>query len=409
MSVISAARSLWRAIAPTGLRCAAQPLLGRGLEAYVRTVARRPHGAEGTQGPIRVAGYLSETHGIAASAKLAIRAFEALGASVEPVDVTGAQLDWSGRLTAPGPASAWIFHLNPPELLAALAYLGPSRLAGPRYGYWAWELPRAPARWLKDGALVDEIWAPSRYTAQALAGAAAPVRVVPHPLFLEDYAGVTPSPRASGFQAVALFDFKSSAARKNPQGAITAFARAFGEDPAAALCIKTQNGEAFPAELARLRAMAPANVEIVDGSWPYARVLALIAGADVLISLHRAEGFGLAMAEAMALGTPVIATGHSGNLDFMDDDCAVLVPAGQVAVDDPQAIYGAGQTWGDPDLDAAARGLRGLRADGGRAAALAREGRRRVAERLSPQAWFATLPTQVQDAARRAGAKVDPT
>lgn len=408
MSLIGAARSLWRAAAPTGLRQAAQPILGRGLEAYVRMAARRPHGSDGTEGPIRVVGYLSQTHGIAASAKLAIRAFEALGASVERVDVTGAQLDWSGRLAAPTPASAWIFHLNPPELLAALAYLGPGRLKGPRYGYWAWELPCAPARWLKDGALVDEIWAPSRYTARALAGAAAPVRVVPHPLFLEDYAGVTPAPRSPGFLAVALFDFNSSAARKNPRGVIAAFAQAFGDDPTARLTIKTQNGASHPAQLAELRVAAPANVEIVDASWPYAEVLSLIASADVLMSLHRAEGFGLAMAEAMALGTPVIATAWSGNLDFMDETCALLVPAGQTAVDDPQAIYGAGQTWGDPELGAAAQALRDLRSDPRRAADLARLGRRRVAETLSPQAWFATLPGEVQAAALRAGAKAAP-
>ena len=291
MSPLAAARRLWRSALPESLRKLAAPTLNTLLETYVRASARRPHGAEATEGPIKIVGYFAGSHGIAASARLAARAFEALGAPVERVDVTDAKLDWNGRLAEPVQASAWIFHLNPPELLAALACLGPRQLVGPRYGYWAWELPRAPRQWLKDAAMVDEVWAPSRYTADALDGAAAPVRVVPHPLFVEDYAAVTPAPRRAAFQGVSVFDFNSSLARKNPEGAIAAWVKAFGEDPACELTLKTQNGQAFPRALAALRAAAPINVRIVDEVWPYAQVQALIAGADVLVSLHRAEGF----------------------------------------------------------------------------------------------------------------------
>ncbi|WP_421934514.1 glycosyltransferase [Phenylobacterium sp.] len=401
MSPVAAARRAWRGLVPESLRRAAQPVLSRALAAYVRASARAPHGAESADGPIRVVGFFEGSHGIAASARLAVRAFEALGVPVEQVDVSAAQLDWLGKA---GPASAagpWIFHLNPPELLAALAFLGPKRVRGPRYGYWAWELPKAPELWLKDGALVDGIWAPSAYTAQALAGAAAPVRVVPHPLFLEDYSGVVPALRAPGFLAVSLFDFNSAAARKNPEGVIAAFARAFGEDPTARLVMKTQNGHLFPEHLARLRRLAPTNAAIEDAVWPYAQVKSLIASADVLVSLHRAEGFGLTPAEAMALGTPVIATGWSGNMEFMDAASALLIPARRIPVEDSQGIY-KGQTWADPDLDAAAAALRRLRAEPDLARRLAQAGRRKVAERLSPRAWFTTLPDEVKRAAMAA-------
>jgi glycosyltransferase involved in cell wall biosynthesis len=399
MSLLGQARRLWRSALPEPVRKLAAPALNRALEAYVRQASRAPHQAEGAPGPIRIVGYFEGSHGIAASARLAARAFEALGAPVERLDITHAKLDWEGRLTAPLSAGAWIFHLNPPELLAALACLGPRRVIGPRYGYWAWELPRAPARWRSDAALVDEVWAPSRFTADSLAGAARPVRVVPHPIFLEDYAKVRREPRRAAFQGAALFDFNSSLARKNPEGAIAAWTRAFGADPTAELTLKTQNGGAFPDAFAALRARAPANVRIVDEVWPYERVKRLIAGADVLVSLHRAEGFGLTPAEAMAMGTPVLATGWSGVMDFMDVDSALLVPARQVKVRDPQGIYPAGQSWADPDLEAAAEGLRRLREDAPLRRRLARAGRERVARLLSPQAWFATLPETVQRAA----------
>ncbi|MBS0360297.1 MAG: glycosyltransferase family 4 protein [Proteobacteria bacterium] len=400
MNPVLAARRLWRAAVPEKARELAAPLLNTALEAYVRAAARAPHGADRPEGPIKVVGYFQASHGIAASARLAARAFEALGVPVERIDVTDAKLDWSGRLTEPAHASAWIFHINAPELLSALACLGPRQLRGPRYGYWAWELPRAPARWRADAALMDEVWAPSRYTADAFDAAAAPVRVVPHPLFLEDYASVKPAPRRAKFQGVAVFDFKSSLARKNPQGAIAAWAQAFGGDPDCELTLKTQNGEAFPAELAALRATAPANVRIVDEVWPYNEVLSLIAGADVLVSLHRAEGFGLTPAEALALGAPVVATGWSGVLDFLDDGCALLVRSKPIAVADPQGVY-KGQSWADPDIGAAAEALRRLRSDPGLGRRLAEAGRARVAERLSPQAWFAALPESLRASADR--------
>ncbi|MFD1191236.1 glycosyltransferase family 4 protein [Phenylobacterium conjunctum] len=401
MSAFQLAQQVWRAVTPMPLRRAAQPAIARLLEAQVRRAAVLPHEAETWRGPLRVVGLFAGSHGIAASALKAVRAFEALNVPVESVDATGAQLGWLPRSRAALPPGPWIFHVNAPEMMAALARLDPRRLKGPRYGYWAWELPAVPPAWLRHAETLDEIWAPSAYTAAAFAGAPTPVRVVPHPFFLEDYRNIAPEPRRADFQAVALFDFNSSAARKNPEGAIAAFTKAFGDDPAAHLVIKTQNGDQHPQALERLRRLAPANVTLEDAVWPYGRVKGLIAAADVLISLHRAEGFGLTMAEAMALGAPVVATAWSGNLDFMDDSCGLMIPARQTAVQDPQGIY-SGQTWAEPDIDAAAEALKRLRLKPELGRRLAEAGRRRVAERLSPRAWFETLPEAVRLAAEAA-------
>ncbi|MET0274333.1 MAG: glycosyltransferase family 1 protein, partial [Phenylobacterium sp.] len=240
---LAAGQAIWRRLMPRALRRAAAPMVTRVLRAYVHARARRPPGPAAPGLPIKLVGLFEASHGISASARQALRALQALGAPVEIVSLSGGASDWARRLQAETPASAWIFHLNPPELIAAMACLDPRRVIGPRYGYWAWELPKAPKGWLTDAALVDEVWTPSRYTADALAGAAAPVRVVPHPFFMEDYLSVEPAKRRAAFQAVALFDFNSSAARKNPEGAIEAFRRAFADDVACELTVKTQNGD----------------------------------------------------------------------------------------------------------------------------------------------------------------------
>jgi glycosyltransferase involved in cell wall biosynthesis len=394
---LPAAQAIWRALMPRQARNLAAPAVTRALEAYVRAVPRPPPAASAAGLPIRVVGLFEASHGIGASARLAVRAFQSLGVPVETASLAGDTSDWSRRPPTATPA-VWLFYLNAPELVAALAHLGPRQVKGPRFGYWAWELPKAPAGWLRNASLLDEVLAPSRYTADALAGARAPVRVTPHPLFLEDYQDVAPARRRTIFQAVALFDFKSSAARKNPQGAIEAFRRACGDDLQCELVLKTQNGALYPELLAQLRQGAPGNVRIVDEVWPYDEVKRLIAGADVLVSLHRAEGFGLPIAEAMALGTPVVATAFSGPMDFMDEASAMLVPWTPTPVADPQGIY-RGQSWAEPDLDAAARALGALRTDSALRARVAERARRSVAARLSPKAWFATLPEAVRTAA----------
>ena len=105
-----------------------------------------------------------------------------------------------------------------------------------------------------------------------------------------------------------------------------------------------------------------ANIRLLDGDLSRDAYQRLVGSADVLLSLHRGEGFGLPMAEAMLRGKPVVATAWSGNLDFMDDASACLVPAGLVPVVDEAAAYrGEGGMWAEPDIAAAAAWLRRLR------------------------------------------------
>jgi glycosyltransferase involved in cell wall biosynthesis len=251
---------------------------------------------------------------------------------------------------------------------------------------------------------MDAALAPSRFVERAVRTALPelPVFHFPQAVWLDG----TPRPDRARFGIpepvcafVTTYDTRSDAARKNPDGALEAFVRAFadGRDGVRfVLRIQNARGPGAPADgaEARLRARAATDrrVIVIDGPLTRADVLALIASCDAYVSLHRAEGFGLPPLEAMSLGRPVVATAWSGNLDYMTDDDSLLVPAVERAVEGTAiraydaSRMGEAQTWGEPDVDVAARHLRtladdpALRASLGRRAAAAAD-RQREASR----------------------------
>ena len=237
--------------------------------------------------------------------------------------------------------------------------------------------------------LVDEVWAPTRFVQEAYAASTdRPVRHVP--LAIAEPA-VAPLGRVdlglggNDFVVLVSFSHLSVMERKNPLGAIEAFRRAFpdagGVDARARLVVKTLNGELKRDDARRLRAAAAEDerIEIRDGRVEHAELMALVQVVDVFLSLHRSEGLGLQIADAMWLGTPVVATDYGGSTDLVDAACAEVVPAGRVAVTNGDGAYPGSMSWADPDLDAAAAALRRLADDPDHAARLAAAARERIA------------------------------
>jgi glycosyltransferase involved in cell wall biosynthesis len=231
-------------------------------------------------------------------------------------------------------------------------------------GLWFWETSRFPKQFRHALDYVDEVWVASDFVGEAVRRETAkPVLTFPLPVLV-------PPPHALGrddlglpeeaFVFLFVFDFFSTLQRKNPLGLIEAFTRAFPEPGRALLYLKSINGSRAPSDLARVEEAAATRPDILvsDGYLEGNRLTALTALCDCYVSLHRSEGFGLTIAEAMAFGKPAIATGYSGNLAFMDADSSYLVPYELATLDEAVGPYPAGTEWADPDLDEAARLMR---------------------------------------------------
>jgi len=345
-------------------------------------------------------GHLSAQFGLAGGAAATQRLLEHVGCRVIPNDL---QLATHPSLLDLGVSKADLapqldlVHTNPNLLAANPELLDPAVLQAPlRIGYWAWELEAFPEGWEPYCADYDEIWCPSSFAAQALAQRSpVPVIAVPHlPDWprLESLRQRRQQKRGGAgepFRFLSLFDFWSTPERKNPLGAIQAFQLAFPPEDGAPveLLIKTSSAEQFPEACAELLAAASGDPRI---RWLHellspAAMDDLLLSADALLSLHRSEGFGLVLADAMAIELPVIATGYSGNLDFMSTGSAALVRWQLEPITRSCGDYRQGWQWAEPDLAAAARAMRQLVQDPAAAAALGQAGAAAVRERLSAE------------------------
>lgn len=358
-----------------------------------RIDARPPAPREG----LVVVGELSRASGLGEGARSVRRALQQLGTPFWEIDIGGALPGMERDLpapvsAAPPPGAPLLIFVNPPLLPLALLRLPRGLLRNRRIiGDWSWELPVAPPDWRVGVRFVHEVWAPSRFTGDALAPLMpGRVRVVPHPL-----AAAMPEPSALGRAAFGLpddavvvlvsFNLASSMVRKNPLGAIAAFRAAFGDRRDRILLLKIGNPDHFPQDFAAIAAAAAApNIRLETRVLPAADLHALTAACDIVLSLHRSEGFGLVPAEAMLLGKPVIATGWSGTMTFMDPDCAALVGYRLVPAEDPRQVY-EGALWAEPDQAGAVAHLRRLADDAAARAALGARGRAAAMDRLGAE------------------------
>jgi glycosyltransferase involved in cell wall biosynthesis len=321
--------------------------------------------------PVTLVGHAFAPHGMGEALRMTFRALRAasVDARVRDIAMYDASVvekasDVHASLVPRLDSRITIFVMNADERERGFRRLGAElEHAGRRIVYPMWELSQYPEPWARELDQYDEVWAASRFSGDAFARS---VRVPVHhlPLPCHPVARTSFSRRHFGISETAYvfvfsFDLGSYIQRKNPFALVSAFAKLRAARPLAdvQLVIKVNHRNADPAAFARfLAAVEPfeRHVRIVDRILANDEVKALIRAGDAYVSLHRSEGFGFGPAEAMYLGKPVVATAYSGNLDYMTPETVHLVPYTLVPVREGEYPYGAGQTWAEPDVDAAA-------------------------------------------------------
>ncbi|MHB8285914.1 MAG: glycosyltransferase [Caulobacteraceae bacterium] len=404
----------WKALPEPVRRIANQAEQAFGRAVLPLVVSRYWRRGRAAQAPVVVAGLHGAVLGIGQGARLFTQALSDGGVDLTVLDLKpGLLAPRQAHAPSAGPRApsrgVLVSHLNPPELELYLRRAGAEVLNGRRHiGYWAWELPVAPHGWKRAFGYVDEVWCPSSFTAAALrviAPPKVPVRVVPHPMFV--LPEVTPDRARFGFpdQACVVlqaFDLRSTAARKNPLGGLEAYLRAvpLASDKARLVC-KLVGADAFPDIFEQLKARVAerSDLILIADELSSHDMLTLTASADVILSLHRAEGFGLLLAEGMWLGKPVVATAWSGNMDFMDANSAALVDYKPMVAKDPQGMY-SGALWADPDLHSAASQLASLIAEPAERAALGARARARALIDFDRETWLTNVKALLLGSAR---------
>lgn len=302
-----------------------------------------------------------------------------------------------------------LFVINP-DLLRYFGMIAGSELWKQRYtiGLWFWELETIPPRVLEALPLVNELWVSTRFLEQAFSACVdKPVRRIPLPVRRRE--GVPARTKSElglpdRFTYLTIFDFGSLAVRKNGIGTVDAFCRAFDENEGPALVVKTMNAAGDPHAREAIERVAGGRRDVIllDGYVSDETVSDMIGRADCFVSLHRSEGFGLTPAEAMAWARPVVATGYSGNLDFMTEENSYLVPYSLSEV--PPAlggVYPPGARWAEPDLEAAAAMLRAVYDHPEQATARALCGQADIRRENSNEAAARAIEARLREIAQR--------
>jgi glycosyltransferase involved in cell wall biosynthesis len=343
---------------------------------------------------VNVAGYLRAELGVGEVARQMLTALDAAGIPALPVTASapnsrqGHDFAGSGHEWNPFPVN--LVCVNADGLPAFAERVG-ERFFDDRYtiGVWWWELSEFPERFDEAFAHVDELWVGSRFVAEAVAPrATVPVVPIRVPVGFPAPAPLAPGELGwpDGFTFLYSFDYNSVFRRKNPLGVVAAYTQAFGPGDGARLVLKSINHERDPHNH-RLLTDAIAgrdDIVVIDAYVSSRDRNRLTATCDCYVSLHRSEGFGLTMAEAMFLGKPVIATGYSGNLEFMDEQSSYLVRHALVPVGGGADPYDATATWAEPDVGHAAALMREVFEDREGARRRGAVAARRMAERHSP-------------------------
>jgi glycosyltransferase involved in cell wall biosynthesis len=361
-------------------------------------------------GGINVVGHFCYPSGLRVSVEAMVKAANLVGIHTSLRDVRTDARDDPAHVRFHGQecGDITIIHVQP-EPFFTQAYdradLAESQPRTYRVAYWYWEFDSIPEAWIAHANAVDEVWTATEFIADALRKRLSiPVRTLfpgvnlaPFQVRDRSYFKLEPD----RFVFLFAFHMMSVMERKNPLGLVRAFKQAFRAGEPVRLVLKTSFGERHPAQLRELLDAAEArpDITVIDDVFSADDLLALMNTCDAYVSLHRSEGLGLTMAEAMLLGKPVIATAFSGNMDFMNDENSLLVRSERVKVGQSIPPYEAELEWAEPSVEHAAQLMRRLFEDRQWAYEVGECGRRSAESTLSLEAAGQRIARRLEEIA----------
>jgi glycosyltransferase involved in cell wall biosynthesis len=379
-----------------GLSAAAAAPLNPGARAAVRKATALAYPSSTCQG-MNVIGWAAAPTGVGEACRGSLAALEEAGISSALWALDG-RADGAPGAVADGagqglPFEVSLYHVNA-DMMATIQRRLPRSLTVGRYriGYWFWELAHFPLGFAEAFRHVDEVWAPTRFCLEAFRPISPvevrwmPPCVVPTEAVPADRSALGIDPEA--FLFFFAFDALSVPERKNPLGLLAAFAEVARKSPRPVhLLLKVNHATVEPAYMQNLRSHSEGlPVTLLTSTLSREDLNGLTAACDALVSLHRSEGLGLPLIEAMYLGKPVIATGYGGVTDFLDDETGFPVRYRLTTLERPQGPYPVGAVWADPDVEHAASLMLALIEDPQSAAPKIEAARRRVEAIYAPEA-----------------------
>jgi glycosyltransferase involved in cell wall biosynthesis len=254
-----------------------------------------------------------------------------------------------------------LLFINADQTDVIYKFLGPDYFADKyNIGYWLWEQETFPGQWAHAFNYFNEIWTSSSFCANALSKISPiPIVKIPLPVIRQKYKKYKRdyfSLPSNTFIFLFIFDFLSVFERKNPLDLIKAFQKAFPKKGSATLVIKTVNAKYNQRAFLKMNSLIAKNDSIIllDGYFSRAQLDSLVRLCDCYISLHRSEGFGFPIFEAMAHKKPVIATSYSGNVDVMNINNSYPVKYKLIHLSKDEGPYKKGGVWAQPEIDHAA-------------------------------------------------------
>lgn len=359
-------------------------------------------------GGVDVLGFFTAEHGVGEAGRDLVATLRHVGVATSTITYTDTQSRTNHPYLAENESRfrVLICSINAEQMVASKDKL-PKEFYKGRYviGQWFWELEVSPPWYEPAWSMVNELWAPTRFIETMLRHSAPPsvsVTYVPLPVVQPDVdSGIDRSSFGidNRFMFLFVFDMMSVMKRKNPIGIIEAFTKAFPDEGDVQLVIKTMNGMHRADDMVALVRATEGrrDITILDTYLTRRETSSLISMADCYVSLHRSEGLGLTLTEAMSLGVPIIATDYSGPTDFLNAENSFLIPWSRVNVGEGAGGYDSSATWAEPDLEAAAESMRHVYSNPVLARLKASRAQREVLDGFTPADCGAIMRSRLEE------------